>query len=156
MKIKWKPFLISLAIPLAIGGLSAFVTRDSMENYQNLNQPPLSPPGWMFPVVWTILFILMGIASYLVYTSNHPKRKIREALMVYGAQLIVNFFWPVFFFRLGWYLFSFFWLILLWALILGLIFLFYDMSPWAGGMIVPYLLWLTFAGYLNFGICLLN
>ena len=156
MKIRWKPFLISLGIPLAIGGLSAFLTNDSMKEFQQLNQPPLSPPGWLFPVVWSILFVLMGIASYLVCTSDVPRRDRRTALWLYGVQLGVNFFWSIFFFNLGLYLFSFLWLLFLWVLLLALWLLFRRISKPAGWLLVPYLLWVTFAGYLNLGIYFLN
>lgn len=156
MRIKWKQLIIALAIPLAVGGLSAWVTRDAMKEFAALDQPPLSPPGWLFPVVWTALFILMGIGSYLVWTSDEPVRKKRNALLVYAVQLVVNFFWSVFFFNMGWYLFSFFWLALLWLLVLETIDLFWKVSRSAGILLFPYLAWVTFAGYLNFGIFLLN
>ena len=156
MKIKWKPLLAALAIPLAVGGLSAWMTRDAMKEFAALDQPPLSPPGWVFPVVWTILFILMGIGSYLVGTSGVPGQERRNALLLYGIQLVVNFSWSVFFFNMGWYLFSFFWLALLWLLVLETIDLFWKISRSAGILLFPYLAWVTFAGYLNFGIFLLN
>ena len=156
MKIKWRSLIAALAIPLAVGGLSAWVTKDAMERFAELDQPPLSPPGWVFPVVWTILFILMGVASYLVGTSGMPGRERRNALLLYGVQLAVNFFWSIFFFNMGWYLFSFFWLALLWLLVLETIDLFWKISRSAGILLFPYLAWITFAGYLNFGIFLLN
>lgn len=156
MKIKWRSLIAALAIPLAVGGLSAWVTKDAMERFAELDQPPLSPPGWVFPVVWTILFILMGVASYLVGTSGMPGRERRNALLLYGVQLVVNFFWSIFFFNMGWYLFSFFWLALLWLLVLETIDLFWKISRSAGILLFPYLAWITFAGYLNFGIFLLN
>lgn len=156
MKIRWKPLIICLVIPLAVGGLSALLTRDGMEAFQKLNQPPLSPPGWLFPVVWTILFLLMGIASYLVFTSKESRDAVNTALLVYGIQLVVNFFWSIFFFNLGAYLFSFFWLILLWVLILAVLLLFRRISRAAGYLMLPYLLWVSFAGYLNLAIYLIN
>lgn len=156
VKLKWKPFLISVAIPLAVGGVSGWLTRDGMEAFQRLNQPPLSPPAWVFPIVWTILFTLMGIASYLVYSSSASERAKGEALTVYAIQLVVNFLWPIAFFNLEWHLFSFFWLLFLWVLVLILFLRFYRISKPAGWMILPYLIWLTFAAYLNFGVYLLN
>lgn len=156
MKIRWKPLIICFVIPLAVGGLSALLTRDSMEAFQRLNQPPLSPPGWLFPVVWTILFLLMGIASYLVFTSKESRDAVNTALLVYGIQLVVNFFWSIFFFNFGAYLFSFFWLILLWVLILAVLLLFGRISKAAGYLMLPYLLWVSFAGYLNLAIYLIN
>lgn len=156
MTKKTKQFLICLAIPLLVGGLSALITRTGMDIFETINKPSLSPPGWLFPVVWTILFILMGIASYLVLVSEKPQGEINRALTVYGIQLIFNFFWSIFFFNFSLYLFSFIWLVLLWLLILATIVLFYRISKPAGYLMIPYLLWVTFAGYLNFQIYLLN
>lgn len=124
-----------------------------METFQSLNKPALSPPGWLFPVVWTVLYILMGIASYLVLTSGQPNR---AALTVYGIQLVFNFFWSIIFFNLESYLFAFIWLVFLWILIFTTMILFYRISKLAGYLLLPYLLWVTFAGYLNFCIYLLN
>ncbi len=124
-----------------------------METFQSLNKPALSPPGWLFPVVWTVLYILMGIASYLVLTSGQPNR---AALTVYGIQLVFNFFWSIIFFNLESYLFAFIWLVFLWILIFTTMILFYRISKPAGYLLLPYLLWVTFAGYLNFCIYLLN
>ncbi len=156
MKTKWKPLLVSLAVPLAVGGLSALLTKDSMKEFPQLRRPPLSPPMWVFPVVWTLLFILMGVASYLIYTSNRRRGEKRSALWVYGLQLLVNFGWPIFFFNLNWWLFAFFWLILLWVMILGVAVQFHRLRHSAGLLMIPYLAWVAFAGYLNFGIYLLN
>lgn len=156
MTKKTKQFLICLAIPLLVGGLSALITRTGMDIFETINKPSLSPPGWLFPVVWTILFILMGIASYLVLVSEKPQGEINRALTVYGIQLIFNFFWSIFFFNFSLYLFSFIWLVLLWLLILATAVLFYRISKPAGYLMIPYLLWVTFAGYLNFQIYLLN
>ncbi|MBE5883857.1 MAG: tryptophan-rich sensory protein [Lachnospiraceae bacterium] len=124
--------------------------------FEQLNKPPLSPPGFLFPIVWTILYTLMGIASYLIFSANANREDINNALTVYALQLAVNFFWSIFFFNLRWYLFSFFWLILLWVLILDTIILFFRISKPAAYLLIPYLIWVTFAGYLNLGIFLLN
>jgi len=156
VRAKWKTLVIALVIPLGVGGLSALLTRKEMDAFSHLNQPPLSPPTWLFPVVWTILFLLMGLASWLVYRSDAPDGVIRRALTVYGIQLGVNFLWSILFFNLKWYLFSFFWLLLLWGLILVTMILFFPIRKPAGWLLVPYVLWVTFAGYLNFGIYLLN
>lgn len=127
-----------------------------MGEFTLLRRPPLSPPMWVFPVVWTILFAVMGFASYLVYTAEGRRGGKRSALWTYGLQLLVNFAWPVFFFELNWRLFAFFWLILLWAMILGVTVQFFRIRPGAGLLMLPYLAWVAFAGYLNFGIYLLN
>lgn len=124
-----------------------------METFEMVNKPPLSPPGWLFPVVWTILYVLMGIASYLVLTSGKPDD---IALKAYGIQLAVNFMWPILFFNLNLYLFSFIWLVALWLLVYQTIRLFWPASKTAGALMIPYLLWITFAGYLNLGIYFLN
>ncbi|MBR3640965.1 MAG: tryptophan-rich sensory protein [Oscillibacter sp.] len=155
MKRKWSTLLVCLAVPLATGGLAALLTRDAMERFSSLNQPPLSPPAWLFPVVWTILYLLMGIASYLVFREPRSERP-REALWLYGAQLVFNFLWSIVFFNLGWYLFAFLWLVCLWALILLTIGSFRRVSRTAARLLLPYLLWVTFAGYLNLGVWILN
>lgn len=153
MKIQWKKLILCIALPLAVGGLSALLTHGGMETFESLNKPALSPPGWLFPIVWTILYILMGIASYLVITSGKSNR---SALTVYGIQLVFNFFWSIFFFNFEAYLFSFIWLIILWILILATLILFFRISEPAGYLLIPYLFWVAFAGYLNYSIYLLN
>lgn len=156
MQSKTKTFLFFTAIPLLVGIVAGLLTRGSMETFSRLNQPPLSPPGILFPIVWTILYTLMGIASYLVYSSGKEKEEIINALLIYFLQLAVNFFWSIFFFNLEWYTFAFFWLVLLWVLIFYTIRLFYPISSIAAYLLIPYLLWVTFAGYLNLGIAALN
>ncbi len=155
MKIQWKKLIGCLAIPLGVGVVSALLTRNSMEQFSSLRQPPLSPPGWLFPVVWTVLFILMGIASYLVIISGHPARS-KTALTVYGVQLAFNFLWSILFFNWQLYWVALIWLIALWGLIWLNMVLFYRLSKPAGYLLIPYLIWVTFAGYLNTAIALLN
>lgn len=153
MRKQWKALVFCIALPLAVGVLSALLTRNGMQTFNELNKPRLSPPGWLFPVVWTILYILMGIASYLVITD----RKATTAdLNVYILQLVFNFFWSIIFFGLELYLFAFIWLVILWILVLITTVRFYRVSETAGLLMVPYLLWVTFAGYLNLSIYLLN
>lgn len=155
-KIQWKPLLINLAIPLAVGGLSAFLTRDAMKEFSQLRQPSLTPPAWVFPVAWTILYLLMGLAAYLVSTVPGRGREKRSALWAYAAQLLANFAWPLLFFRARLWLPAFLWLLLLWAMVLGTLLLFSRIRPLAGLLMAPYLAWVSFAAYLNFGIYLLN
>ncbi len=155
-KTKWILLGICIAIPLAVGGLSAWVTNESMEAFSALNQPPLSPPGWLFPVVWSILFTLMGIASYLYLTAMPPMSQAPKGLLLYGLQLLFNFFWSIWFFNLQAYGFAFVWLLALWVLILATILQFAKVSKPAAYLLIPYLVWVTFAGYLNLGIALLN
>ncbi len=149
---KLKPYLISVGIALGVGALSAFVTMGNMNVYENTVKPALAPPALLFPVVWTILFILMGISSAIVYKKGGDG----GALYVYELQLAVNFFWSIIFFNLQAYFFAFIWLILLWVLIIIMIVRFYRVSPLAAYLQMPYLLWVTFAGYLNFMIYYLN
>ena len=156
MKINTKLLIICLVIPLAVGGLAALLTGGGMDTFETLSKPPLSPPGWLFPVVWTILYILMGVASYLVLTSGKTREDIRRALTVYGIQLAFNFLWPVFFFGLSFYLFAFIWLAALWLLVIVNALIFYRIRHTAGYLMLPYLVWTSFAGYLNFGVYLLN
>ena len=156
MKTDKKRLIICLAIPLVVGGAAGLLTMNSMEAFEALNQPPLSPPGWLFPVVWTVLYVLMGIASYLVSVSDAPHEEKARALWTYGIQLAFNFLWPIAFFNLKWYLFAFLWLVILWILILITALRFGRIRKPAGYLLVPYLLWVAFAGYLNLGIYLLN
>ena len=155
MKIQWKKLILCLAIPLAVGGLATLLSG-GMGDYRALNQPPLSPPGWVFPVVWTILYLLMGYASYRVLISGAEPTQIRRALILYGAQLALNFLWPIVFFGFALYLVAFLLLIALWVLIFLTIRAFSKIDERAGDLLLPYLLWVTFAGYLNLGVYLLN
>lgn len=156
MTIQWKKLIICLSVPLTVGGLSALLTMDAMTAFSSVNQPPLSPPAWLFPVAWTILYLLMGLASYLVAVSGVRRTEINAALTVYALQLAVNFLWSPIFFNWQAYLLAFLWLILLWVLILITLRRFAAIMPLAGWFLVPYLVWVTFAGYLNLGIYLLN
>lgn len=155
MKPDIKKLLLSLAIPLAVGGLATLLSG-GMADYRQLNQPPLAPPGWVFPLVWTVLYLLMGYASYRVQVSGKDAAAIRRALRVYAAQLLLNFLWPVLFFGLEWRLAAFILLIGLWILIYATMRLFAALDERAGDLLIPYILWVTFAGYLNLGVYLLN
>lgn len=154
---KLKPFIVSVVIALAVGGISAAVTSGSMDIYSEINRPPLSPPSILFPIVWTILFTLMGISAALVWKFNESKPyDVRNALVVYAVNLAVNFIWSLIFFNMQAYLFAFIWILLLLAVIVAMIILFKRVSPLAAYLQIPYLLWVTFAAYLNFAIYLLN
>ena len=156
MKLNIPKFLTSLAFPLLIGILAGLLSRNAMMDFATIAKPPLSPPAILFPIVWTILYTLMGISMYIISTSNAPTNEISNAKTICFYQLMVNFLWPIFFFNFGWYLFSFFWLVLLWILVFTMIRKFYAISPISGILNIPYLIWLTFAGYLNLGIWWLN
>lgn len=152
--IKLMTLFVNIAIPLTVGGISALITGGGFSDYQNVKQPPLSPPAWLFPVVWTLLYILMGVSSYLIWEKDKSEKK--QPLTVYAVQLFFNFLWPVFFFSLKAYLFSFIWLILIWAFVIAMAVMFYRVCRSAGLLQLPYLLWVTFAAYLNLGVFLLN
>lgn len=154
---KYKPYIISTLIALGVGGLSALFTQGSSSFYETVNQPPLSPPSWLFPVVWSILFILMGIGSARVYEGIEENREVKSpALTIYGVNLVMNFLWSIIFFNIRAFLFAFIWLILLIGVIIKMIIEFRKISLWAGNIQIPYLLWCIFALYLNFGIYVLN
>ena len=156
MKLDWKKLLICLAIPLGVGVLATLLTGGGMQDYGQLNRPPLSPPGWVFGVVWTVLYLLMGYASYRVLTSGADPEQIRKALTLYGVQLGLNFLWPIAFFGLEWRLLAFAILVALWAVLYLTIKAFSQIDEKAGDLLLPYILWVTFAGYLNLGAYLLN
>ena len=155
-RINIKSLVISIAIPLALGGLSAFITMGSMQDFEALNKPPLSPPGWLFPVVWTLLYILMGVGSYLVLESKSPTADKKRALKLYFLQLGFNFFWSIIFFTLGAYEIAFMWLVILFVLILATAKRLWRINTLAGVLMIPYALWVSFAGYLNLVISRLN
>ena len=152
---KYKPQILCVAIPLAVGGLAALLTRGGMGFYETASKPPLSPPGWLFPVVWTILYALMGVSCYLVWREKDAPGR-RAALKVYAAQLAVNFVWPLLFFGARLFLPAFFWLLLLAALIIVMLRRFDRVSSRAAWLQFPYLFWSLFAAYLNLGVYLLN
>lgn len=150
------PLMLSLVIPLAVGGVSAMLTMDGMRLFKLMRKPPLSPPDWLFPVAWTVLYVLMGIAAYLVYTSSATQVRRGRALSFYAVQLGMNFFWSIIFFTLELHLTAFVWLVGMWLLIAVCTVLFYHIDKRAGRLMLPYLVWTAFAGYLNMGVFLLN
>lgn len=154
IKFNLKKFLISILIPLSVGGLSALVTKNNMDLYSQINKPPLSPPSWLFPVVWTVLYILMGISLYLVWNGEKPNDK--NLFSVFGIQLFLNFIWPIIFFNFRAYLIAFVVLIFLWAASFLMIASFYQNKKISAFLQIPYILWLTFAAYLNFSVYVLN
>lgn len=155
-KYKIVPFFVSIGIPLGVGALSSLFTQDTMAQYQQLKQPSFAPPGWIFPVVWTILYILMGIASYMVYRTKGKQPDTKKALLLYITQLVVNFFWGILFFGLEWRGIALLWLLLLWLLIVLTAVRFYEIRKTAAFLMVPYILWVSFAGILNYAVWQLN
>ena len=156
LKENWKTFAFWIGITEAIGGLSAWLSRDGMKVYsETVNQPPLSPPMWLFPVVWGILFLLMGYSAARIYLAPESRQRSR-GLNLFIAQLIVNFFWSLIFFNAQAFGLAFVWLLLLWVLVLWMILTFRKVDPVAAWLQIPYLLWLTFAAYLSGGVWYLN
>lgn len=155
-KIKIKELIVCIAIPLLVGILASLLTMKNMDLFGTVQKPPLAPPAWLFPVVWTILYVMMGIASYLIYSSFTDLNTKKDALCVYSLQLIFNFGWSLIFFNLQWFYAAFVWLIILWILILITILRFRKINQKAAWLLLPYLIWVTFAGYLNLGIAILN
>lgn len=152
--VKKDVLAICILIPILVGGLSSLFTSGSMDLYSTIQAPSFAPPGFLFPIVWTILYILMGVSCYLVYTST--SEKVSSALVIYGIQLGLNFAWSIIFFNYRAFLLAFLWLVVLWITILIMILRFYEINKAAAWLQVPYLLWVTFAGVLNFSIYLLN
>lgn len=156
MKAHWKSLIVALLLPLALGGLSAWLTLGSMEDFAALSQPPLSPPGWLFPVVWTLLYLMMGAASWRVYVLRYPVRARGSALKLYGVQLVMNALWPLLFFRFGLYWAAAVWLAVLIVLVALTLSRFRRLDDLAGLLLWPYLIWCVFALYLNLGVAILN
>lgn len=154
VKHKLSSLLPALFLPLAVGGLAGYFTRSAMSGYKLLKKPPFAPPGWVFPVVWTILYLLMGYASWRIWKSSSPARW--EALGEYVLTLALNFLWPLIFFLGGYWLAALLVLIVLFLLVADLIRRSAAIDLKAALALVPYLLWLGVAGYLNLGIYLLN
>ncbi len=151
-KLDWKALLFFLVYTYALAGIGALLGGSF--DISALNAPPLAPPAWLFPVVWSILYTLMAIAAYLVFASNDLDRG--PALRLYLLQVAINALWSFFFFRLEWRLFAFFWLLLLIAVVVLTMVAFRKINRTAFRLLIPYLLWLTFAAYLNIGYYLLN
>ena len=154
---KIKPYAISIIIALAVGGLAAFLTRNSMDIYNEIITPPLAPPAILFPIVWTILYVLMGISAAMIYTeTSAPYKERYSALAIYASSLVVNFAWSIIFFNLKAFLLAFIWLLFLFFLIIKTIIAYRKIKPIAAYLQIPYAVWVAFAGYLNFSIWILN
>lgn len=160
METKTKQLIICIALPLATGALSSFLTRDDMIAFRAVEKPPLYPPEFIFPIVWTVLFLLMGIASYRIIRA-HKKNdtaiyRVRIAIAYYVLQLAVNFLWPLVFFEYQAYWLAFAVLIVLVYVVLRTHHAFSAIDRFAGYYLLPYLVWLAFAGYLNLMISMQN
>lgn len=149
---KFKTYAFSILLPLIVSGIVGFLMNGNMD-YNSLQKPPLSPPGIIFPIVWTILYILMGISYARLKTKNLNDTNIK---LIYYTQLFINGFWSIFFFVLKARLFAFIWIILLLVSIIIMIILFYKKDKVSGLLQIPYLIWTLFATYLNLFFYLLN
>lgn len=157
MKMKpWKTYTLWILLAEAVGALSGWLTRDGSAAFaETVAQPPLSPPSWVFPVAWTILYALMGIGAARVAMTS-PSQPRSKGLNLFIIQLVANFFWSLIFFNAQAYGFAFLWLLLLWALVFAMTVIFAQVDSLAARLQIPYLLWLTFAAYLNLGVWYLN
>ena len=156
MKRNWKTYALWVALAEGLGALSGFLTRQGMAFFmENVTKPPLNPPGWLFPVVWGILYALMGIGAARVALTGVGQARSR-GLNLFIIQLVVNFFWSLIFFNARAYGFALLWLGLLWILVLLMILQFRKTDRIAAWIQLPYLAWLTFAAYLNWGVWMLN
>ena len=152
----WKIYAAWILLAEAVGGLSGWMTRDGAKAYsESIIQPPLSPPALVFPIVWGILFALMGIGAARIYLAP-PSRERTNSLRIFLLQLAFNFFWSILFFNLQAFGAALVWLLILWGLILWMIVSFRKVDLLAAWMQIPYLLWVTFAAYLNYGVWMLN
>ena len=149
-----KPYLFFILLSLAVGGVSGVITAVGMPYYETVNKPPFTPPSILFPIVWSVLYILMGIGAARVWKSDAPGRAM--ALTAYGVQLAINFLWTFWFFGVHLYFVAFLWLLLLLAAVAWMALLFYRIDKPAGLLQIPYLLWRVFAAILNFSVWLLN
>lgn len=153
---KWKAYAFWILLSEAVGALSGWLTREGTKLFsETAAQPPLSPPMWVFPVVWGILYLLMGISAARVSLTPQSEDRSR-GLNLFALQLVVNFFWSLIFFNARAYGFALLWLILLWILVFLMIRSYFAVDPAAAKLQLPYLLWLTFAAYLNAGVWYLN
>ena len=153
---KFKSYFVFIVISVLTGLLSALFTMNNMNIYSEIAVPVYAPPAILFPIVWTILYILMGISAGLVFNSDAEINAKRSSLTTFFLSLLVNFFWSIIFFNVRNFILAFVWIVLLWVLILVTIIKYYKINKAAAFLQIPYLLWVTFATVLTFGILLLN
>ncbi|MFI3313181.1 MAG: TspO/MBR family protein [Eubacteriales bacterium] len=146
-----KTYVISIAIPLLVGFIGSFATSMGMDTYALLDKPMWTPPGAVFPIVWTLLYVFMGISAARIYNGADP-----SSLGLYVLQLVLNGIWSYLFFGAGWYFFSFLWIVVLWFVVFTMVQEFYKVDKVAAVLQIPYLIWLTIAGLLNLSIWFLN
>lgn len=151
LKINYKRLATYILVPLVLGTIVGFITS-SFGGYKGMIMPKFAPPGILFPIVWSILYILMGISRYIVERNGNDF----DSVKIYNLQLFTNLVWSFFFFTFRWYLFSFIWILLLIVLVGIMIYKFFKISKISAYLQIPYLLWITFAAILNFSVYLLN
>jgi tryptophan-rich sensory protein len=151
-------YVFTILIPLAVGALSGFLSSPGMKEYTaTAVKPPLSPPDWLFPVVWSIIYILLGISLGIVLNKKTVAKDAKFITVAFfGLNLAINFLWSIWFFVFNLYTFSFIWILLLIASTIILAMAFYSSSKIAGLLQIPYVLWLIFAAYLNLAVSILN
>ena len=154
MKRQIRAIIVFVFISLATGLVAGLISSGAMADYAAMTKPPFAPPGYIFPIIWTVLYILMGIGAGLVWCAHSPFRE--TGICLYALQLAVNFLWPIIFFVEGWYFAAFLWLLLLLALVIAMTYTFYRAKPLAAYLQAPYIVWLVFAGILNLWIALTN
>ena len=155
-KKAWKVYAFWIGLSELVGTVSGLLSRGGMQRYDDfVIKPALTPPMWVFPVVWSILFALMGISVARIWMAQDSPQR-RKGINLFVTQLVVNFFWSLIFFNLQAFGAAFLWLVLLWILVLWMIFAFYKVDPVAAYLQIPYLIWLTFAGYLTAAVWMLN
>lgn len=154
-KINWSKLITIVLITEFVGLVASLLSGKIKNVYLSINKPALAPPSWVFGIVWSVLYLIIGVAAYIVYESEKTEQR-KKAIWLYWLQLFVNFVWPIVFFR-----FLMFRVALLVIVILDILVVittreFYKINKVAGKLMIPYLLWLMFASYLNLGIALLN
>ncbi len=155
LSVRTKSLIKNLAIPLIVGALAGFLTNADVKEFMMTAQKPIfMPPGWVFPIVWTILYALMGFSAYIIENTQSPRKN--RALIIYYIQLFFNFVWSFIFFSCGNYLFAFIWIVALLVLVFATIIEFKTIKPRAVFILFPYAIWVSFASVLNFSIYLLN
>lgn len=148
--------IISVLLAEGIGFLSGFLSMTSSSDYEKFIKPTFFPPGWVFPVVWTILYFLMGVAAYRIWMKGKSGEDVHKALFLYGTQLFFNFLWSIIFFRFRLYAIAFLELLLLLVFILLTTFEFHRIDKPSTYLMIPYIAWVSFAGVLNYVIWMLN
>ena len=149
-------YAVGIAVPLCIGISSSLITAGNMDIYKEVNTPPFSPPSFLFPVVWTAIYILMGISCGMIWDRRKTDKNAEKGLYYYGISLVFNFVWSIIFFNFRMFMPAFIWLLLLLYLIIFTVVYYRRVNKTAAYLQIPYMIWVAFAGYLNFGIWLLN